>query len=267
MAERPVRRRISSAPAPTPDPSRRPTERRDVVRPETRHAVLVVIVLTVAAVLLLAVFGWADTFGNHISDALGTLVGWQRYLVPFYGLWLGIILLFPERFHITPARWIGFSLTLLGSLGLSHFFVPLSDDVNRAISGSGGGYIGLIVSHPLRASLGPWAAGLILAALTTIGLLILFNATLQSLYRQSNGLSALVLFIRRFRWRRRLATIQAETVTPPDFTTNEVPATEDGEEEAEGPDDESAEPEYVPLPARRRNVQNAKSRSRSTYLI
>ncbi len=253
MAEKQPRRRASGAANPEPEHPRRQPAPREVVRPETRHAVLVVIVLTFAAVLLLSVFGWADTFGDRISDALGTLVGWQRFLVPFYGLWLGIVLLFPERWHITGPRWLGFTLTLLGSLGLMHMAVPLAVDGQRAIEGVGGGYIGFLVSHVPRSSLGPWAGGLVLAAMLIIGLLILFNATLQSLYRRSNLFNGLTMLIRRFRWQRRLATIQSETVPAPEFQATEVPIaqSETDEPNAGEPAEAVDEPDMVPLPVKK----------------
>jgi len=254
MAERPARRRGQRDAEPSSKESRPSPNKREVVRPETRHAVLIISVLTIAAVLLMAVFGWADTVGDRIADGLGALVGWQRYLVPFYGLWLGIVLLFPERYHLTPARWIGFSVAFLGLLGLSHLVIPITEDVSRATDGAGGGLLGMAVSHPLRAALGPLATGVILSAVTIIGTLILFNTTLETLSRRSNVVHSILGLIRRLQWRRRLASIQAET-TAPTFTTDEVPADETAEgetEETEGESEEDLdEDELVPLPPKK----------------
>jgi hypothetical protein len=162
MAEQPVRRRAVRAPeAPAPTTNQQRVKRHDV-KPETRHAIGIVILLTTAAVALMSVFGWAGSLGDQFSKLLGTLFGWERYLVSFVLLFIGAVLLFPEWVNMTTARWTGLGFIFGGSLGILQFFSPVETAVSRAIDGIGGGYIGVIVSQPLRLAFGPWASGVIL---------------------------------------------------------------------------------------------------------
>ncbi len=219
------------------------------LNPETRHGVIIVIILTISAVAALSVFGLAGTLGQSVSQGLGTLFGWQRYLAWVYLAWLGIVLLFPERFHVTPSRWVGFLLALVASEGLLQLFLPYSQAITQAIAGHGGGYVGVLLSHPLRAGLGSLAAGLIMVGVLVIGMLMMLNTTLRSFLSQANPISRLWMSLRRLLWRQRLAKM----TQPADDQENAEPEfkraaldTEDKEEIETG--DAEGEPDYKPVP-------------------
>ncbi|MBI5466845.1 MAG: DNA translocase FtsK [Candidatus Kerfeldbacteria bacterium] len=219
-----------------------------MIKPETRHGVLIVVVLTLAAIAALAVFGVAGTVGTTLANGVGTLVGWQRFFLWAYLAAIGVILLFPERFHITAAQWVGFGLSVWALSAVLQMFVPSAEAFTRAVNGNGGGYLGYLIHYPLQTALGPWAAGLIIVALLIIGLLILFNTTLQSLVRQGTWPSRLLLKIRQLWWQRQLSRAQAEepdqAADAPTFERQDV-ATEAPTGEPDAP---VAEDEYVPLP-------------------
>lgn len=218
-----------------------------MLKPETRHGVVIVVVLTLAALIALAVFGVAGSFGNALSDGLGTLLGWQRYVVWVYLAGIGVILLFPERFVVTAGQWFGMALTLWALSAVFQMFLPIDASFGRAVGGEGGGYLGYVVHEPLRAGLGPWAAGMLVAALLVIGLLVMFNTTLQGLLRQGTWPSRLALRVRQWRWQRKLARAQTGEGTdePPAFERQAV----NGAPDEAGNDEPPAEEEtYVPLP-------------------
>ncbi len=219
-------------------------EPRRQLNPETRHGIVIVVILIVSAVAALCVFGLAGNLGQAISQGFGTLFGWQRYTIWLYGAWLGILLLFPERFHVSGSRWGGFIVAFIASEGLLQLFLPYADSIQRAINGQGGGYIGVLLSHPLRAALGPVAAGLIMVGVFVIGMLMMFNTNLRSMAQQANPLSRLWLGIRGLIWRQRLARMtkpESAESTEPNFQKSEVSGDED---ESEG-DDEDAEEQPV----------------------
>jgi len=254
MAEKPLRRRASRVPEIEEKDAPTSRTRKADVRPETRHAVMIVIILTSAAISVMSVFGWAGSLGNSIASLLGSLFGWGRFIAPFALLFIGAVLLFPERMHMTVARWIGYSVTIFAALGLLEFFLPVSQAVSRSIDGQGGGYIGVMAAQPLRLALGPWASGLLLLAALLIGLLILFNTTLHRLLRNS-PLGSVGYAFRQFFWRRRLAALEAkpENGEAGVAQAEEEPQTEadevhDGEGEGMDQGDPDEEPDYIPLP-------------------
>lgn len=252
MAQKTSRRRRPPEADPRFSAAERTPARKEYVKPETRHAVIVVLLLTAAAVSLMSVFGWAGVLGNSVSAGLGTMFGWQRYTVPFYILVIGGLLLFPERYHLSAPRWIGFFLSLIAVAALFQFFLSYSEAFTRSVAGDGGGYIGYFFSQPLRSAMGPWAAGLILFGLLIVGLLVMLNTTLQSLARQSTIMTRLTAPFRSFFWRRRLAKIQAQPMDDQAAVTAETAAAEPAETEAEAVEPEEPveqdEQEYVPLP-------------------
>lgn len=231
------------------------------LNPETRHGVVIVIILTISAVVALSVFDLAGALGQAISQGFGTMFGWQRYTVWFYGAWLGVMLLFPERFNVSGSRWAGFIVAFVASEGIFQLFLPSTTAIQQAINGQGGGYVGVLLSHPLRASLGPVAAGLIMVGVLIIGLLMMLNTTLRSMAQQANPVSRLWLGIRRLIWRQRLARItqpdgvDTPTDVPPDFQRSEVQSGDEPGSETEQVEEETIERPAKAPPAKRQKRQ------------
>ncbi len=221
------------------------------VAPETRRAVTIVVLFILAAIGALSVFNGASSVGGAIGGGLGTLVGWQRYVIWVYLATVGGLLLFPERLHVTAAQWAGFILAVISVSGLLQLFLPAVDSVKRAIGGEGGGYLGVLLDYPLRQGFGAIAAGLIMAGLLIIALLIMLNTTLRGLADRGNLPARLAASVRHRWWQRKLAqselsTQESEDDDPdPEFTKQAV--AESGESKVA---DIEAEEEMVPLPVK-----------------
>jgi S-DNA-T family DNA segregation ATPase FtsK/SpoIIIE len=219
--------------------------------PETRRAVTIVIIFLLAAVLALSVFNGAGTVGGAFGRGVGTLFGWQRFVIWVYLLAIGVIMLFPERFHVTVAQWVGFGLTATAASGIMQLFLPVADSIPRAIVGDGGGYLGVFLDYPLRQGLGTAAAAVIMIGLFMIGLLIMFNTTLKDLGQQANIPARMMAWFRHRWWKQRLAQdqevsnddgeVEDEQVADAGFAKRDVGQAADQEQ----PDGEE---EMVPLP-------------------
>lgn len=240
--ERHERRALAERPAPK-------------LSPETRHAVTIVVMFILAAVLALCVFSGAGTVGRAIGDGLGTLVGWQRYVIWLYLAVIGVLLLFPERFHATITRWIGFYLAIITGSGILQLFLPLGDSITRAIAGEGGGYVGVLIDYPLRSGFGAIAAGVIMVGLFIIALLMMFNTTLRGLGQRANIPGQLAARVRHHWWQRKLSQENGLNEAPTEVEEGEVApgfnkeALGDAGNEEVGPGSESeTEEEMVPLP-------------------
>lgn len=232
---------------------RRSSAQVPVVRltPETRRAVTIVILFLVSAVFALSVFNGAGTVGGALGRGLGALVGWQRYVAWLYLASIGVYMLFPEKFHVTAAQWVGFGLAVLSTAGILQLFLPVSDSVSRAIAGDGGGYLGVMLDYPLRQGLGSAAAAVIMIGLLLIGLLVMYNTSLKGLSEQANIFARLMEWIRHRWWQRKLSKEGAddgeemvqEKVDDPAFTKQDVAAAAESGEERVG-----TEEDMVPLP-------------------
>ncbi|MFH1173438.1 MAG: DNA translocase FtsK 4TM domain-containing protein [bacterium] len=148
--------------------------------PETKRGIAIVLLFAVAGISLLSLFGFAGRAGELIATALSLIFGWGQYLFPLVLILLGYFMINPERYEITPLHWVGLFLFELSFHGLLHLFVPL-DKAFELVGQKGGGYIGLFLSYPLTKVAGFWVALLVILAVLIISLLIMFNASLNSL--------------------------------------------------------------------------------------
>jgi S-DNA-T family DNA segregation ATPase FtsK/SpoIIIE len=135
----------------------------------------------IVAGLLAALGVYADLTGpagHVVRDATGAALGWGRLLVPIALVGVGAALL-RGRLNNEPARIaIGFGFLVLAATGLLHVAHggPRGlDDLRHA-----GGYLGLAVGGPLRSLLAPWGAGLLLATLGLLSVLILTKTSVRT---------------------------------------------------------------------------------------
>ena len=234
---------------------------RSRLTPETRRAVTIVALFILAAVGALSVFNGASGLGSAISGGLGTLVGWQRYVIWVYLAVVGTLLLFPERLHINATQWAGFVLAVISVSGILQLFLPAAESVSRAIGGEGGGYLGVLLDYPLRQGFGAVAAGLIMAGLFIIALLIMFNTTLRGLADRGNLPAKFLAWVRHRWWRRKLTLDaggheeQATENAAPGFTKQAVAVAPADDDRAGDEDEEEADAPRPPAPAKKEKRQ------------
>lgn len=233
------------------------------LKPETWRGIAIVILLVTAAITGLSVAGQAGGMGNAIAQGLGILFGAQRYLVPLYFAAVGIVLLFPERFVVSAARWVGLTLAVISAAGLLQMAQPLGSFSQAAANGRGGGFLGVMLDNPLRSAFGALAAGIIMAGLLLVGLLVLFNTTPHGIVGQGNIFSRFFSSIRGWMWRRRLATDDQAGPAADDeaaFTARDMNEGEEevNEEQAPAPEDDDEETAIAapvkPVKRPRRNI-------------
>lgn len=222
------------------------------VAPETRRAMTIVILFMLSALLALCVFNGAGAVGGAIANGLGTLLGWQKYVLWVYLAAIGVLLLFPERFNVTRGQWIGFGVSIAAAGGLLQLFLPIGDSITRAIAGQGGGYLGVLLNHPLRSGFGAPAAGIIMAGLLMIGFLMMFNTTLRGLVERGNIPARLIASVHHRWWQKKLAQgVEADQATE-DESQDGTAAGFNRQAIGESTDDQGEaavdEEELVPLP-------------------
>ncbi|HEX9664671.1 MAG TPA: DNA translocase FtsK 4TM domain-containing protein [Patescibacteria group bacterium] len=143
--------------------------------PETKKAILAIFLFAVSAVSFLSFLDLAGDAGNFISDVLKTFFGWAYFLVPVILLILGYLIINYEKYQLTFLNYLGVILFVLSLTGLFHLKFNPDQAVYIINDGQGGGYLGLLVSYPLRSLMGFWASFIILLAGLAVSILLMFN--------------------------------------------------------------------------------------------
>ncbi len=175
------------------------------------------VVLIVVAVLIgLAFIRHAGPVGRGIVAVLSVLVGVWAYAVPVAIAVLGVLLIAGRRRDDYGRIAAGLLLTFVGTLGIFHLMtgaVSLSAGL-EAVSQRGGA-VGSLMAFPLRRLIGQWGAGVVLVAVSAIGILAVARSSIREF---ALGFVELVRRIRR--WAR--ATVPAPQQTTRDQAKHRV---------------------------------------------
>lgn len=153
-------------------------------------------------------FDAAGPFGHAFTLASGTLFGLGRYVIPPC-LVVGAVVLLGVRPRSEPGRVaIGLTVTGIGGVGLAHV-VRGAPDLGGELEPlrDAGGVVGALLAQPLHAVLGPWGAGLALATIVLIGVLITGKISVRQLVTGLRGAGSLGV-----RTLRRQCSLLAEQV-------------------------------------------------------
>jgi S-DNA-T family DNA segregation ATPase FtsK/SpoIIIE len=114
--------------------------------------------------------------GRLLRDGAASAFGWGRLLVPVALCGIGAVLVQGRARAAEPGRAaIGFGFLGLASTGLLHLARNGADDPREA-----GGWIGAAVAGPLTSLLATWGAGIVLATLLVIAVLILTKTSVRA---------------------------------------------------------------------------------------
>jgi len=136
------------------------------------------VLLLVGAVLagLGIYFGLAGPAGQGLASGTGDVVGWARVLLPPVLVLVGVVLIRGSSRHVLGRVAVGCGGLFLTAAGLMHL---ARGPVQWSLSHPGvgqlrgaGGMAGALVGAPLRQFLGTWGAGLVLATVLAVSLLI-----------------------------------------------------------------------------------------------
>jgi S-DNA-T family DNA segregation ATPase FtsK/SpoIIIE len=128
--------------------------------------------------------GVAGPVGSGLDTALGTAVGWGRFVAPLALLATGVLLVRGHRDRDgsddadgpigTAHLWVGGLLLVLSAAGLLHLAGgrPPLDAPTHDLAHAGG-LLGLAVAGPLASGVAPWGAALVLVVAVIAGLVVL----------------------------------------------------------------------------------------------
>lgn len=153
----------------------------EILHSDAKRSIAAVFLFVFAILLFLGFFGGAGVLGDWLDGSLGMLVGFGKWLLPFFLITAGVMFLKHRTTTLADAiKFIGLILGLFSLLGLFHLY---SGDTTKemlkvAEDGSGGGYIGFAFAYILGNFTSKVAGTIILLALFAIGMIAAFNMSL-----------------------------------------------------------------------------------------
>lgn len=134
---------------------------------ETSNTILGILSIVISLFLLLAAFGLGGRMGTLSYELLTYLSGIGYYLLPIVFLLLSVSLIHEREREFALPQILGSTLLFLSALG----FVNLVS--------ARGGVIGSFISNPLVSLFDIYVSALVLLALTTIAILVIFDISLR----------------------------------------------------------------------------------------
>ncbi|XLQ20413.1 MAG: DNA translocase FtsK [Candidatus Moraniibacteriota bacterium] len=148
-----------------------------------KRSIAAIFLFVFAVIFLLGFFDAAGVAGAKMTDLLGQIFGWGKYLATLVFVYVGIILLRKKvetKFYVT--KIVGMALAFWGLLALMHLLsVDPTQFKSMASNGSGGGYLGYVLAMSLAKFLGKIAGAIVLVAVIAIGFIVAFDMSLVGL--------------------------------------------------------------------------------------
>lgn len=132
---------------------------------------LAVLFLVLGGLFLISLLGLAGSLGAYVHSFFINIWGVVGYLVPVGFLLAGVALLFPDRWAVKPAVWIGFIILALALPGLASL-----------ASIHGGGLLGDNIRHLFVGLMGTLAAAIVLLGLALAALPMVTGQSLVHLF-------------------------------------------------------------------------------------
>ena len=160
------------------------------LHPDVKRGIMTIFLFTVSILFFLAFFHGAGNFGEWINHLLSVFFGIDRYVIPFVLLAIGATHIFPDRGTFTKWNYLGLFLFFLSfnaciNLLIVNIEKPFTKDLTLA-----GGYLGQFLGTFFPSFLGYWGGLILIIALLFTSIMLVFNASLQTLFgfhRQLDG--------------------------------------------------------------------------------
>jgi len=149
--------------------------------PDLKRGIFIIFLLAFGAISLLSLFGLAEGLGVYLEKSMIFLFGWGKWLFPLALIAVGLLMYHRDKYWVRGASFLGLIIFLIFFSALLHIMVD-QDNWQAAIAqGAGGGYIGYGIITIFNKLMGFWASLIVVVCLILISLMLMLNATLESL--------------------------------------------------------------------------------------
>lgn len=154
------------------------------MNPEVKRSIWVVLLLALGVIGFLSLLDLAGGIGPSIGRGMDLLAGWGNWVIPSLLILAGWQLHNKEKYQIGGLTYVGMFIFLWSIEGLFQFCINIKEWDLALETGSGGGYIGWSLAVIVIKLVGFWPGLVLVLALFVIGLMLMFNANLSTLFRK-----------------------------------------------------------------------------------
>lgn len=161
------------------------------ISPDTKGAIITIVVFLLAFLSILSFFNLAGTFGRGLNYGLGFLFGWADWLFILVLLLLGYFLLRSQSHRLKIPTYVGLFLLMLSFTGLFNFLVSDYSFSDISQNGTGGGALGYGIGYIFSSFLGFWGSLAVFVAMLVIGVFISLNTSFKDISIRAKSLGLL----------------------------------------------------------------------------
>lgn len=149
------------------------------LRPQSAKSLIALVLILSGILSFLSFVGYIANLDNSLYGFLRTYFGASAFFVPFLLISAGLSLT-AIKWEIAQSRifW-GITLVTVGFLTIFHLLINSEESLSLAQTGAGGGVIGFYIGRFLVSIFSIFGAFVLAIGSIVIGLLILFNTTLE----------------------------------------------------------------------------------------
>jgi len=205
--------------------------------PDTKRGIFIILILAFGAISLLSLFGLAEGLGTYLEKGIVFLFGWGKWLFPMALIAIGFLMYHRDKYWVRGANYLGLFIFIIAFSALLHTFIG-QDNWRAAVDqGAGGGYLGYGLLTIFNKLMGFWASLIVVVCLIFISLMIMLNATLESLIGADSWFSKMLypinfLFNKFFGGSNENETMEEEEF----LETDEIEEGDEDEAESEAGD-------------------------------
>ena len=149
--------------------------------PDMKRGIFIILILAFGAISFLSLFGLAEGLGSYLEKGIIFLFGWGKWLFPLTMLAIGFLMYNRDKAWFRGANYLGLFIFLIFFSALLHIMVGQDNWQSAIEQGAGGGYIGYGIISILTKLMGFWASLIAVVCLIFISLMLMLNASLESL--------------------------------------------------------------------------------------
>lgn len=149
--------------------------------PDLKRGIFIILILAFGAISFLSLFGLAEGLGSYLEKGIIFLFGWGKWLFPLTMLAVGFLMYNRDKAWFRGANYLGLFIFLIFFSALLHILVGQDNWQSALKQGAGGGYIGYGLITIFTKIMGFWASLIAVVCLILISLMLMLNASLESL--------------------------------------------------------------------------------------
>lgn len=160
--------------------------------PDLKRGIFIILILALGAISLLSLFDLAEGLGGYLNKGLIFFFGWAKWIFPLFLFAIGFLMYNREKSWVRGANYLGLFIFVVFFGALLHAMVGQDNWQAAVYQGAGGGYLGFGLVSILTKIMGFWAGLIVIIGLIFISLMLMFNATLESIIGRDSWFAKLL---------------------------------------------------------------------------